>query len=707
MTTAAPCSAKVTTNCINGDPTNPLNYPATNVLLGNGQGFSSEKPAFGFPGGGLGPDNRIQLYVGDSWKVKPNLTLTYGLRYIHDSGRYDSDVASLPCSTLAPGLAAPLAAAGTPCTTNIGDLFGPGLGAPVRTPGLNFAPNFGFAWRPANNTNTVIRGGIGLYYENSIFNNNLFDRPARLPQGLFLATPQVCQNGAPSSTFSMPDGSPIPVNLSAICGAPISAVSAQIAQLQTAFQASTVKAGAAVNGVYLGNTLTDSSGLTGTAMIAPNYETPRSVQMNIGMEHQLGKGVVWSADYIRNVATHTLLAVDVNHVGDVRFFNKGNAVAAIQATTSKFGCGALATSAAINCAIAAGATITDFAGFGLDSGTNYCFGGPEAFCPVESGAPAGALGPAFPGQNPNLGVNQMLFPAGRSVYNAFQTSLRANVTKPFTGVKALNWQVSYALSRYDSTATDSDFINNANDNNHPTAAFGPDGLDRTHQFSFGGTFDLPGYIRLGAVGHIYSPLPLDLRLPGGGAGGVFISDPSGSGTNDGSAAYLGLGGILPGTNIGAFGRSVSAGGLASFITNYNNSVAGTATPAGQVLINNGLFTLSQLQAIGAVFPSLQMPLQSVGLGWLKTVDLKASYPRKIGETLTVEPSVSIFNAFNMANFDLPGNTISGILAPAGSPPGGSVNSVTTATRTTRVGPGSGVFDLGAPRVIEFGMKVVF
>jgi hypothetical protein len=397
---------------------------------------------------------------------------------------------------------------------------------------------------------------------------------------------------------------------------------------------------------------------------------------------------------VRNVATHTLLAVDVNHVGDARFFNKANAVAAIAATTSHFGCAGGASAAAINCAIAAGATIASFAGNGLDSGTNACFGGP---CPAA----------AFPGENPNLGVNQMLFPAGRSVYNALQTSLRANVTRPFTGVRALNWQVSYAFSRYDATAQDSDFINNANDNNHPVSAFGPDGTDRTHQFSFGGTFDLPGYIRLGAVGHVYSPLPLDLRLPGGGAGGIFISDPTGSGTNDGSAAYLGLGGIVPGSNIGAFGRSIKAGDLGAFITNYNNTVAGTATPAGQVLINNGLFSLAQLQALGGVFPALQMPLQNIGLGWLKTVDLKASYPRKIGENFTVEPSVSVFNTFNMANFDLPGNTLSGNLAPAGAGPGGAVNSVTSATRTTRVGPGSGVFDLGAPRVIEFGLKMVF
>ena len=676
---------------VNSDPTlnlgsNPLVYPVLTVIMGNGQGFSSEKPAFGLPGGGLGPDNRLQLYMGDSWKIKPNLTLTYGLRYLHDTGRTDSDLGSLPCSTLAPALAAPLAAAGTPCTTNIGDLFGPGLGAPVRNPGLNFAPNFGFAWRPRGNANTVVRGGIGIYYENSIYNNNLFDRPGRLTQGLFLGTAVPCAGGSVNPNFAMPDGSPIPVNLSAICGAPMGSVDTQLAQLQAAYQAATAKVGASSNANYLGNTLTAGSGINSITMFAPNYQTPRSVQINIGFEHQLGKGVVISSDYIRNVSTHTLLAIDVNHVGDVRFFNKANAQAAIAATNAHFGC------ATIDCSIGKGATLSDFAGNGLDSGTDPACGGFP--CPTF----------AFAGQNPNLGVNQMLFPAGRSVLNAWDTTLRANVTHPFSGVKALSWQFSYSLSRYVSTAQDSDFINTAFDNNNPVASIGPNGLDRTHQVSFGGTFDFPHYLRFGVVGHVYSPLPLNLRLPSGGAGGIFTSDPTGSGAQDGSSVYGGLGNLVPGTSLGAYGRSISPGGLAGFISNYNSTLAGTPTPAGQALINSGLFTLAQLQGIGAVLPSLDMPTSTQGLGWLKTFDLRFSYPRPIGERFIIEPSISVFNIFNMSNFDAPGLTLNGNL---NSGPG-SVNGSTAADhQLTRVLPGSGVYDLGAPRVIEFGLKLTF
>jgi hypothetical protein len=558
-------------------------------------------------------------------------------------------------------------------------------------------------WDPTGSGKTVIRAGAGLYYENSIFNNNLFNRPGRLAQGLFLAEQAPCAGGAPNPGFAMPGGAPIPINLAAVCGQPMGSVHAQLAQLQAAYQAATLAVGPASNSAFIGNTLAAGANITGINMFAPDYQTPRSVQMNIGFEHQLGKGVVWSADYLRNVGTHTLLSIDPNHVGDARFFNKTVATNAIAATNGAFGCGASASAASINCAIAAGATIADFASNGLDSGASLCSG---FACPVA----------AFAGINPNIGVNQMLFPAGRSVYNALQTSLKANVRNPFAGVKSMNWVVSYSLSRYLGSALDSDFVNTAVDNNHPLQSLGPNGLDRTHQFSFGGTVDLPGSFRFGAIGHVYSPLSQSMVLPGGGAGGIFISDVTGDGSGDGSGVYPG-GDLAPGTKLGAFGRSVKLNDLASFISNYNATVANTATPAGQVLINNGLMTLQQLQALGGVIqPLAAPPAGEVGLGWLKTFDLKFSYPRKFGEHFGLEPSVSVYNAFNNANFDLPNAPISGVLNLANAPCdpasgnncNGSINSTTSVQHNSnRVLPGSGVFDLGAPRVVEFGLRFSF
>ncbi len=83
-----------------------------------------------------------------------------------------------------------------PALAQFDNQFYNGLEKRVNQPNSNFGPQLGFAWDPAKTGKTVIRGGIGLYYENAIFNNVLFDRPARLPQGLFLGTAAPCFGGS-------------------------------------------------------------------------------------------------------------------------------------------------------------------------------------------------------------------------------------------------------------------------------------------------------------------------------------------------------------------------------------------------------------------------------------------------------------------------------------------------------------------------------
>jgi len=658
-----------------GGCSNPLNYPASTIQLGNGIGFDSEIPAFGFPAGGSGPDNRLSFYFGDSWKIKPNLTLTYGLRYVRDTGRTDSDLGAIPA---------------------VDSLFGGHLGNRVRQPNLNFAPQLGVAWDPHHSGKTVLRGGIGLFYENSVWNNIEFDRPARLTSGLFLANPTVCTNGG-GGTFTLPNGQT--QDWSGICGQPIGTVTAQILANQAQYQAATLSAGPAVNPSFIGNPLTLADGFdsTGTDLLAPNYVSPRSVQMNFGLQHELRKGMVFTADYLRNIETHTLLAVDTNHVGDARFFNKAAAISAINTTNGAFGCGS--GTAGINCAINNGATISDYASNGLDSGYSLCGGLP---CAV-----AGEPSAAFPGINPNAGTNQMLFPIGRAEYNGLQLSLKQDLQNPFKHISAMNLQVSYSLSKYIAAAADSDFINIATDFNDPLHYLGPNALDRRHQFSLGGTMDLPYSFRLGVISHFYSPLPVTLTLPtSGSAGGIFQTDLTGDGTGDGSFASNGsLGDVVPGTNIGSFGRSVTGGSINKVIQSYNQNFAGQPTPAGQVLIQNGLFTQSQLFALGGVQQPIPLaPANEANMAWLKAFDLSLNWIYKFHERVTVQPGVSVFNVMNFANFDGPTNPMSGVLSGTA----GSVNGTPgEQPSSNRLGLGSGVFGLGSPRVIEFSLKASF
>ncbi|HXO34650.1 MAG TPA: carboxypeptidase regulatory-like domain-containing protein [Candidatus Acidoferrales bacterium] len=695
-----------------GGSSNPLNYPASGgYVLGNGLGFSTTKSALGFPAGGLGPDNRMLFYLGDSWKLKPNFTVTYGLRYERDTGRTDSQYAAIP---------------------ELNSLL-PGIGNTVNQPNKNFGPDLGFAWDPARNGKTAIRGGIGLFWENAVWNNVLFDGPFREPTGAFLQTPSPCASAGSPAPIQTSTG--VITATSAVCGTaaggfPLigNALPALLA-LQAQYQAASPLNLQQPNPNFAGQYLTDCAGGTncffnpGNNMFNPNYRSPRSVVMNIGIQRELRPGMVLSVDFIRNVQTHFLLGVDENHAGDISTFNVGGASAAIATTLANCGATSVVLSYSAPCPTdpANGTTdivngvptwvprptnIADFASQGLGSSTDM--GGSS--CLAAVGHPC-----AFGGINPSAPPLRFLSPVGRSVYDGLQMKWVDNVKRPFRGATNLNFQVSYALSRFDNSggavaadsvvtasSGDQDFIVPAEDNANVNRYFGPSTLDRTHQLSFGGFVDLRGGFQLGIMSHFYSPLSTTLTVPntGLGAGEIFRTDFTGDGTTQDP---------IPGTKVGQFDRGINASNINSVISSFNSNVVGKPTPAGNVLVQSGLMTQADLVALGAVAnagaPLPSAPAGQVNYSWLKAFDATLAWSHSFFDgRLSVKPSVAFFNLPNFANFDLPTSMMSGLLT--GST--GSINGTNYAGHlVNRVGVGTGVYTLGSPREAEFGLKIIF
>jgi outer membrane receptor protein involved in Fe transport len=103
--------------------------------------------------------NYYGAYVQDDWRVHPALTLNFGLRYEYAADPTEINNRSMYFDPLT----ARMVIAGQGVRSSIVD--------PDRN---NFAPRFGFAYRPGFLDNTVIRGGIGTYYSTDNGNEQQF-----------------------------------------------------------------------------------------------------------------------------------------------------------------------------------------------------------------------------------------------------------------------------------------------------------------------------------------------------------------------------------------------------------------------------------------------------------------------------------------------------------------------------------------------------
>lgn len=658
--------------------TDLLCYPVSTGLIGNGLGWDSEVAILGFPHGGA-RNTRFHWYLGDSWRLSQWFTLNLGLRYVYESGENN------------PGFAKPA----------LLDSFLPGLSSSNRRDKNNFAPQLGVAWDPTRSKKWVLRGGAGLFYDPNVIGNTLYERAELLPAGISNgwtvfpwqrmidpnngnvifdftgASPEAAitpgvnwVSGCRDPRF--PDGR-CPLGTPGLIDAVFSAWKAYIA----AYQSASARFPTGPTQFEITRSLVNA--------FEPDYKTPYSVHLNVGIQRELRPGLILSVDYVRIHGLHSLMRRDLNRVGATDTLSVANALAAMDSLHSALGCPA--GPPGVDCALAAGANVESYAAYGL--------GRSEAASPS-------ALNPfAFPGLNPRFNALYFYGMQGRSSYSGLQVELRGGL--PNLGDVVRDWKIvgSYSLGRLIGTSEDQATFTLAPaiDNDHLLSFSGPCALDRTHIVSVGSLFQIPGGIHLNSIWRFSSALPQSVFVPqvSGSAAEIFYTDFNGDGT---------YGDPLPGTRRGSFGRDLgNATELNRAIDAYNASQAGQLTPAGRALVKAGLFTEAQLKALGAVSPRVtRAPAEQVNLDSFITTDVRLTRPFKLrGERMGIEPALEIFNLFNVANYDLPGNKLTGALN--GMP--GSINGTTAAYRPNRAGFGSGSFALGIPRAWQLALRVSF
>jgi hypothetical protein len=654
-----------------------LCFPISEAILGNGLGFYSEIPELGFPYGGM-RNTRFHWYIGDSWRLSPRLTLNLGLRYVYEPGADNPDLVK----------------------PQLLDSFLPGLSRSNRRDKNNFAPQMGVAWDPTGSGKWVIRAGAGLFYDTNIFVNTGYERTDLLPPGIsciwsVVPWQKLIDPNNGSVIFDLAGASPeatVTPGVNWISGCsdprfpdgrcPLGAPGL-IDAIFSAWKAYT--------DAYRTTSAHFPSGPTQfeitrspEMLFDPDYKTPYSFHINVGVQRELRPGLILSVDYVRILGLHSVLRRDWNRVGAADTLNIANARAAMDAVHGSLGCPAGQTG--VNCAIAAGANIESYAAYGLGRSEAATPPNPNPF--------------AFPGLNPWFNAMDTFGMQGRFAYNALQVALRGRL--PDFGKVLKDWNIvaSYSLGRLSGTAEDQAYsFRAAVDNDNLLGFSGPCALDRTHIVSVGSVFQVPGGIHLNSIWRFSSNLPQSAFVPqvSGSAAEIFYTDFNGDGTS---------GDPLPGTSRGSFGRDIgNAAALNRAIDSYNTMQAGQLTMAGKALVNAGLFSEAQLKALGAVSPQVvRAPAGQVNLDSFITTDVRITRPFKLlGERITIEPALEFFNLFNVANYDLPGNKLGATLNGAT----GSINGTTAADRPNRAGFGSGSFALGIPRAWQLALRVSF
>jgi hypothetical protein len=261
-------------------------------------------------GSGMAHDYRyyeMEFYAQDTWKVTPNLTFSYGLRWVNYTVPYDKKGEEAAPSLDFDSYWNARQAQSTSSTS--GDqalpfisfsLSGhkngkPGMFNPTRH---NFAPHVGFDYTPAFDRKTVISGSAGIDYDRSVITALLYQQ----------------------SQYSFP----VQISASENYGNPYSVKSSLTGDTRFSGISTPIAAPAAPEMAtpyipYVNGTVPYGLGLsTWSTAIDKNFKTPYNIMLTFGLQHEFQKGFLLKANYVGRFGRRLMAQADANQLIDFR-----------------------------------------------------------------------------------------------------------------------------------------------------------------------------------------------------------------------------------------------------------------------------------------------------------------------------------------------------------------------------------------------------
>jgi hypothetical protein len=466
------------------DPTNPgatISFPDLSPVQSYGAGLPGTfvqglgSPTDSFSNKPLG------LFWQDSWRVRSNLTLNFGVRY---------DVEFAPKFKPPQGLALPAY-----------NLLG--LQKGIQTDKNNFQPRVGFAYDPKGDGKTVIRASYGLFYDHPLLGLYfLGDASDGSSSGqLAFGGTGLCEGDGQAANLNA-----IPIfqgtlNSAGCTPSPFPLANANLGYQadQQRFQALNFPQSVFLSQNYLNLNLADPGSSTFLPLgfqpfgypQAKNFVYAYAQQANLTIERDLGGGFALSLAYNFNGGRHLNRPINANTIrGDLLTANFFAARAAGQNAASPFtvsGCGPGYVDAAV---------MNFFRPGGLNPSTalgHYLIG--DGACVMQAAALAASL-PGFNGAcNPAPGPSGVDFTGcvpfgdmdanfsnGSSIYHGFTANLRKRFGRHY------EFLASYTFSHAIDDSTDLQSTLTPQDSYYPGLDRSNSLFDQRHRFVFSGVY---------------------------------------------------------------------------------------------------------------------------------------------------------------------------------------------------------------------------